>query len=62
MSKSSLNPDLYLYPSRFWSRAGSKNLFGADASMKKKKIKQIFLPPLRALLFWVGKFAHALEG
>ena len=42
MSKSSLNPDLYLYPSRFWSRAGSKNLFGAEASMKKKNSNNYF--------------------
>ena len=26
------------------------------------QIKKIVLLPLRALLFWAGEFAHALEG
>ena len=32
----------------------------ADALMMKRKVKKIVLPPLGALLFWVGKIAHAL--
>ena len=28
----------------------------------RKKSKNLVLPSLRALLFWVGKIAHALEG
>ena len=35
-------------------------LFVADAPMKKKS-KNLVLPPLRALLFWVGKIAQEIS-
>ena len=38
------------------------SLFVADAPMKKNRSKNLVLPPLRGLLFLVGKISHALEG
>ena len=58
---------LYAIPPPLWLFARySKNLKATDfccgCPYEEKKSKNLVLPPLRALLIWVGKIAHRGEG